>query len=209
MPSSPRRVLALSVALLVAGLAVLVGAVPASAHGDAGVIVIDTPEPRGDLTVGLQVLLTYENDDEPVTGDEVGEIVAVGTGPGGQTIGPQVSLVATDVPGVFAADLTFPAAGMWELTVTSSEPAASATTTVEVADAAPEETDGSDDGDEADEPTTDMTISADDEGSARIVERGSGDGSSTPLLVTLLVAGVLAAAGIAGAVVLRRRNRSS
>ncbi len=206
MPSSPRRVLALFVALLVAGLAGLAGAGPASAHGDAGVIVVDTPEPRGDLTVGLRVLLTYENDDEPVTGDEVGEIVVVGTGPGGQTIGPEAAFVATDVPGVFAVDVTFPAEGTWEVTVTSSEPAASATTTVEVAEPAPSETS---DPDEADEPTSDMTTSVDDEGSARIVERGSGDGSSTPLLVTLLVAGVLAAAGIAGAVALRRRNRSA
>ena len=199
--------LAAAAALFAAvGLAV---AAPASAHGESAVIDIDEPQPMGDLTVGVQILLTYENDAEPVAPDEVGEITAVGVGPGGESFGPESGFEASEVPGVYVAELTFPTAGAWELTISSDVPAATATTTVDVTAAEAEardvdEPDASDDSDAADaggetaEPVE-----------AAIVERGSGGDGPTPLLITLALAGVVLAACIGGAMYLRRRGRST
>ena len=197
--SSPRRALTLLLAVLAALAVGAVGAHPAGAHGEVGVIEIDTPEESGDLTLGLQVRVTFENDGEPVANGELGALSVQGTGPDGQTVGPEAGFVPTEVPGVYSLDLAFPAPGSWDLTVTSTEPEASATMTVQVA---------ADD----DEPTADTImepVPTDGEGSAEIVERGSGGDGPTPLLLTFLVAGVLLVGGVVGAVVLRRRGRAT
>jgi hypothetical protein len=199
-----RAVLALVVALAVLAL----GADPSVAHGGAGVIEIDVPEERGDMTIGLRIRLTYEDDEHPAAEDEVGEITVEGTGPDGETFGPESSFDATEVPGVYAAELTFPAPGTWEVTVSSDEPAATATTTIEIADASsPVAEEPADD--DQDDVTADTVSAVEGEGTAQIVERGSGGDGPTPLLLTLLVVGVLVVALIVGGVVLRRRGRSS
>jgi hypothetical protein len=208
--SSHRRTVRVLVSVLVAVCVGAVGAHPAGAHGDVGVIEIDTPEARGDLTLGLLVRVTFQNDDEPVAEAELGSLSVEGTGPEGQTVGPDAGFVATEVPGVYSLDLVFPAPGSWDLTVTSSEPEATATTTVDVPDgAASDPTDADDPDEETADDTTPETVPVDGEGSAEIVERGSGGDGPTPLLLTLLVAGGLLVAGVAGAVVLRRRARAS
>jgi cobalamin biosynthesis Mg chelatase CobN len=205
-PGIRRGVALLAAAVALVGAIGLAVAAPASAHGEEGVIEIDEPEATGDLTVGVRILLTYENDAEPVASDEVGEITAVGVGPAGETFGPEGGFEASEVPGVYVADLTFPTAGAWELTISSDVPTATATTTVDVTAAQSDggEADASDDSDEVDagsetaEPVE-----------AEIVERGSGGDGPTPLLITLLLAGVVLVAGIVGAVYLRRRGRST
>jgi hypothetical protein len=199
-----RAVLALVVALAVLAL----GADPAVAHGGAGVIEIDVPEERGDMAVGLRIRLTYEDDEHPAAEDEVGEITVEGTGPDGETFGPEAAFDATEVPGVYAAELTFPAPGTWELTVSSDEPAATATTTIEVTDGSAPLDEEPAEG-EQDDVTVDTVSAEEGEGTAQIVERGSGGDGPTPLLLTLLVAGVLVVAGVVGGVMLRRRGRQS
>lgn len=208
--SRPRLVgpLHLLGAAVVALGVVLVGATPSAAHGDAGTIEIDVPEDRGALTVGLRIRLTYDGDEHPVEEADAGEITVEAIGPDGATASPEGTFVATEVPGVYAADLTFPAPGTWEVTVSADEPAASATTTVEVTEDVVTATEDDGGGDEGDEEVAVDTVE-DGEGTARIVERGSGGDGPTPLLVTLLVAGVLVVAGIVGGVMLRRRGRST
>ena len=208
MPRLLRRL-----AALVAVVLAVVVALPAvaSAHGGPGVIEVDEPEARGDLSIGLRIRISYEDDGHTPDAADVGEISVEGTGPGGDTVGPETGFEPTEVPGVYAVELTFPEAGSWDLTITSTEPEATQTTTVEVG--APDADAGSSDG-TGDEPTTDgtaddnsdMTVSS---GEASIVERGSGGDGPTPLLVTLLVAAVLVVGGVAGALVLRRRGRST
>jgi hypothetical protein len=211
---SLRRVVVGLVIVLVAVCVGALGVDPVSAHGDVGVIEIDTPEARGDLTLGLLVRVSFENDGDPVADTELGTLSVEGTGPDGQSVGPEAGFVATEVPGVYSLDLAFPAPGSWELTVTSTGPDASGTTTVQVADgAAPDPaSDATTDTDDADEPTSDTLsepVPTEGEGSATIVERGSGGDGPTPLLLTLLVAGVLLVGGVVGAVALRRRGRTS
>ena len=212
MPLSRARLvgpLRLLGAAVVALAVILVGATPSGAHGDAGTIEIDVPEDRGALTVGLRIRLTYDGDEHPVEEADAGGITVEATGPDGATTSPEGAFVATEVPGVYAADLTFPAPGTWEVTVSADEPAASATTTVEVTEDAV--TAAGDDGGSDDEGGEEVTVDTieDGGGTARIVERGSGGDGPTPLLVTLLVAGVLVVAGIVGGVMLRRRGRST
>lgn len=222
-----RFVASLSLALV----ALLAVPAVASAHGGPGVIEVDEPEARGDLTIGLRIRITYEGDGHTPDAADVGEISVEGTGPGGATVGPETGFEATEVPGVYAIELTFPEAGSWDLTITSEEPAATQSTTVEVGAPDSGTSDGSDD-----EPVTDGTpgdgasddgasddgasgdAGSDDAGDAdavvtadgaEIVERGSGGDGPTPLLVTLLVAAVLVVAGIVGAIALRRRSRDA
>jgi hypothetical protein len=181
-------------------------AAPVSAHGDVGVIEVDAPEPTGDLAIALRIRLTFENDAEPVAEDEVSEISVDGVGPDGATIGPETGFAATDVPGVYSVDLTFPGPGSWDLTITSVEPDATATTTVEVADVVTSTTGPDDTADTTeaadDDATTDTTVA----GTAEIVERGDDD--QTPLLVTLVLAAVVIAGAVGVVLFWRRRNRA-
>lgn len=202
MLRTPARPIVMLLAVLGAVIGVVgLSVAPASAHGDEGIIEVDSPEPVGDLAVSLRIRLTYENDAEPVTEDEVESITVEGTGPDGATVGPETGFAPTDVPGVYSVELTFPSPGSWDLTITSVAPAATATPTVEVAEVTTT-TEADDDTEDSasDDTVTETTVA----GTAQIVDRGDDD--QTPLLVTFVVAAVVIAGVIGSVVFWRRRN---
>ncbi|MBK5224152.1 MAG: hypothetical protein JJE52_15015 [Acidimicrobiia bacterium] len=206
-----------AVALVVAVL-LAIDARPAGAHGGEGAIEVGEPTPAGDLTVTLPIRITYVADGHAA--EEVGPLVVEGTGPGGATFGQSEPFVAGDAPGVFEASLVFPSEGSWELTITSTEPPASAPLIVDVA-AAPvapdepaedEDTDGvpSDDdtdenGDETETGADDTVGSGDPEvgGEARLVDEGDDDGAP---VVAIVLGGLVLLAIIGGVVYWRRRE---
>lgn len=208
-------------AVLVGAIAVLVGlAGPVAAHGGDGLIEVDQPASIGDLTVSLQVRVTYVDDGHAVEPGDLGELTVSGTGPDGASLPPGTTFTPTDVPGVYTAEVTVPAAGAWSLLITSTEPPAEASVEVDVpAPAAdPEEDAPVDDGagvgdgegsapDEAgagdDEITEAITaVSAEDAG-GQLVEQ-SDSGAPLGLLAAMALCLVVAAGGF----VLWRRSQA-
>lgn len=107
------------VALLGAAVALLLGATPASAHGD-GLLFEVTPLPAGDLAVRYDVAVTYENDGDPAGGLDVS---AVATDAGGAALAP-VPLLQGEA-GRYSGVITFPSAGEWTVRVQVADPEAS------------------------------------------------------------------------------------
>jgi hypothetical protein len=92
---------------------------PAGAHGGAGEIVLAGAEPAGPATLALAVEVAYVNDGHPA---EVRSLVLEATGPEGTALGPVEPFRPADVAGRYEGTVAFPAAGTWELTVTSTFP---------------------------------------------------------------------------------------
>jgi YtkA-like protein len=108
--------------LLAAATALVVVLVPgaAQAHGEEGSFEVTSAAPAGDLTVAYDVLLTYDDDGDAAAGATV---ALTGEGPGGATVGP-VALAPTGESGHYAATVTFPAAGQWQLRISGTSPEA-------------------------------------------------------------------------------------
>ena len=102
--------------------AFLVALVPltAQAHGEEGSFEVASATPAGDLTVAYDLLLTYDDDGDAAVGATV---TLRGEGPGGATVGP-VALAPTGESGHYAATVTFPTAGDWQLRITGTSPEA-------------------------------------------------------------------------------------
>jgi hypothetical protein len=108
------------VTVAVAALAAIGAAAPAWAHSDEGVIDVVSVEPQGDGSVRYEVVLTFENDGDPVTGAVV---TMVAEEPGGGVVGP-VDLTPTPIDGHYEAFLVVPSAGAWTVRFTSITPEA-------------------------------------------------------------------------------------
>jgi YtkA-like len=104
----------------IAALLVVLVPVAAEAHGEEGSFEVTTAAPAGDLTVTYDVLLTYDDDGDAAVGATV---ALTGEGPGGATVGP-VALAPTGESGHYAATVTFPAAGQWQLRISGTSPEA-------------------------------------------------------------------------------------
>jgi len=102
-------------------LAVVSPAAPAGAHGAQGTLGIEVTPGAAPLTAKVRVLLEYANDREVAPGATV---TASAAAPGGQTVGAQP--LADEGKGAYETTLTMPAAGQWTVTVTASDPTATA-----------------------------------------------------------------------------------
>ncbi|WP_169984571.1 hypothetical protein [Microbispora sp. H10836] len=110
-------------AVLLAGLALTLGAPAASAHG--GPIKLEV---IGDGDHNVNVLVTYKEDKHPVT--EIVEATLTATATDGRTFGPVPLRSAPEGQNVYRAAEPLPS-GEWKVTVKATEPAkASKTVTV-------------------------------------------------------------------------------
>lgn len=199
---SQRRGVGVLVRLMAATAALVVAtAVPAAAHGAEGELEVGEPEVGAGLEVTVPLRLTYAGDGHAAEAEEVGEITVVATQGDQEALG---EVVPEDAPGVYEARVVLPAAGAWDVTITATEPAATATVTVDAAEAAsePDETTTT----EPAPPTTaESEPETSDTGAGEIVDRDDDGGSSTtPLIVAMVVCLVVAV----GAYVLIRRARA-
>jgi len=171
----------------VAPFAILLAvALPAGAHGSVGTLGIEVTPGAAPLTATVRVLLEYANDREVAPGATV---VAEAIGPDGATVGP--TPLADRGQGSYEAVLTMPAAGPWTVTVTASDPAATASGSVTVS-ATPTATTA---------PDADVRISADQ---ATRERRPSDDGGPSPALLAAVAVVLVAAAGVTFVLVRRR-----
>ena len=99
----------------------------AATHGDTGTMEVVTAEQLEGLQVHLEVGVLHEDGDLA----EEATVTAVLTTAGGARVGP-VQLART-TGARYGADLFLPEPGTWTAVVTSTGPAAEATTTIEVA----------------------------------------------------------------------------
>ena len=127
-PARPSRRLAAAGVLLLTMAAIVLGASPASAHGDEGVLEVVSATPSGTSSV-ITVKLTYENDGEPVADATV---TVAGDNGAGSDLAP-VTMQPGSTGGEFTATVDFPAPGTWTLRVTSVKPEAAVTLTQAIA----------------------------------------------------------------------------
>jgi hypothetical protein len=137
VPTAARPLLAGAAAtgalVILLGVATVVLAPPASAHGPNGLFQPQKSSVVAPLTVAFRVRLIYSNDTDPVTS---GATVTVrGSGPGG-SVGP-VAMGYTGSDGYYTATVTFPAGGNWTMTFLSQNPAAQYVQTETVPSPAP------------------------------------------------------------------------
>ena len=179
--------------LVIAGVLVALGAVgtPAFAHDDSGNLSLDAVA-RADGTVEVQVALSYTNDGHPA---DAAEVSATASGPGGATAGP-VALTPIGLGG-YRGTLSSLDTGAWTVRAESTAPAATAETTVEIAErgtpATPDPDDTTPDGAPGD--------TADD----GVGSGGDGDDGGSGAVPWIVGAVVLVALLGAGAWLLRRR----
>lgn len=197
----PTTLRPLAVALAIA--AGLVTLVPlAAAHGDDGRLEAVSVIPSGDTAV-VTVRLTYENDSEPVN---AATVTVAGEDGAGARLDP-VAMTRTASPGEYAATVTFPSAGTWNLRVTSVNPTATLPLTQEIsADSGVTTTPESSVGTAGDTPTTATTgtvVSPQPSDAATTPRPSDSASSAVPWIVAAVVVAVLIGAA---AVVLRRRR---
>ena len=191
-----RRTPARCVGLVAATTFVLVAfALPAGAHGDDGTMGIEVLPGSAPLTARVRVLVEYANDGDVATGATV---VAAATGPDGAAVGPVP--LAEQGQGNYGATMSLTAPGTWAVTVTATNPAATAqaTVTASATGAPPPTTAGSSStsvarSDAGDEPQTELSFTPDDDS----------DGTS-PLLLAGVAILLAAAAGVTVMLVRRR-----
>jgi hypothetical protein len=127
---SRARHLCLTVALAAVFIAFLgAGAHPASAHGDEGEIRETVVDQSGTNTVRVQIGLLYANDGDPAEDATATVMLA---GPAGETVGPVTMPKTTGSR--YAAEIEVPTTGTWSVAITTVEPEAEATATIEVTD---------------------------------------------------------------------------
>lgn len=174
----------------------------AGAHGVQGTLGIEVAPGAAPLTAAVRVLLEYANDRDVAPGATV---VAEAAGPGGQTVAARP--LADQGKGVYAGTLTMPAAGSWTVTVTATDPVATAQAVV-VVSAVPSPPTAGTGGSTT--TTGDVRTSGDRVDRAAEPSDGGGGGSDDggsggALLVVIGV--VLVAAGVGAVFVVRRRPR--
>ena len=127
-PGPLRRPVAALLAAGVAGaMALLLGAAPASAHSDDGTFRLVSATAAGSSsTITVKLLYT---DDDPVADATV---TVAGDNGKGDTLVP-VTLRPGSAEGDYTGQVDFPAAGTWDLRVTSVKPAAELILTQEIA----------------------------------------------------------------------------
>lgn len=108
------KALRYTMALLLAGLALMLGAPAASAHG--GPIKLEV---TGDGADNVNVLVTYKEDDHPVTAIVMATLVAKSTD--GRSFGPVPLRSAPEGQNLYHAAEPLPA-GEWKVTVKATEP---------------------------------------------------------------------------------------
>ncbi|GIH61958.1 hypothetical protein [Microbispora siamensis] len=108
------KALRYTIALLLAGLALMLGAPAASAHG--GPIKLEV---TGDGADNVNVLVTYKEDDHPVTAIVMATLVAKSTD--GRSFGPVPLRSAPEGQNLYHAAEPLPA-GEWKVTVKATEP---------------------------------------------------------------------------------------
>lgn len=171
---------------MIVGVALVGTTSHAGAHSATGTLGIEATPGPAPLTAHVRVLLEYSNDREVAPGASV---VARAAGPDGHSVG---DTPLTDVGnGVYDGTLTMPAAGSWKVTVTATNPSATADATVAVVAAL------------TPTATTDTIGTSSD---AVSKDRGAGtedDGTSALWIGAVVV--VVAAAVTAGVVLVRRR----
>lgn len=122
-------------ALLVLGLAAgvaVVDAAPAGAHDEVGTVTVAMAEATttasGTASVSYVVDVVYVNDGHPASDATV---TVVAEGPAAVIVGP-VAMTETATPGRYGATVDFPAPGPWTVRFTSLTPLATAETTQDV-----------------------------------------------------------------------------
>ncbi len=113
-----RRLAVLAAVLLTCLWLGLTAAPPASAHGEDGYFEDLRVETTAGLEVTVDAVLLYEGDDDPAPGATV---TLVAEGPQGQVVGPVPMEEGTE-PGRYQGTTTLPAAGTWELRLSSLDP---------------------------------------------------------------------------------------
>jgi hypothetical protein len=182
-------------ATLLAASAVLLGAVPASAHDDEANLELQS-DPVGDagpLSLDLRVSVRFSSDDHLVPDATVS---VTGTGPGGATLPATPMSAVPETEGLYAAELAFPVAGAWSLQVTSTEPAGELAVQVDVPDAEATTTTSA-----AEEPTP---TTEEPEADESVEQQAEDDPDLAPIL--LGVAAVLVLGVVVVALVLRSRK---
>lgn len=192
-PGSGGRRAGAALLLLVAALAAsLASSSPAGAHGDTAELAVEASDPTGELTVHLEVSARFTNDDDLV---EDATVSVTGVGPGGATLDPTPLEPVPDTIGLYGADVAFPAAGAWDLSVSSTEPDGSVTATVEV----PEPTTTT--------AQTSTTSAPTGDGEQAGAEDADEDGASSPL--PWIVLGLAVGVGLGVGFVLWRRRTAA
>ncbi len=156
--------------LLLAPIALLTLAPAVSAHGDVGIFAVDVDGRIEADTVTYEVVLSFENDGDPVDGAVV---TATATpSDGGQPV--SATLASTGAPGTYTTTLTL-RPGTFAVTIASEDPAARIERSVTIPAATPTTTAPVAISPQA--PTTtaardasgDASVSADDDSSSAIV----------------------------------------
>ena len=181
----------LLVCLLALGPVALLGAAPATAHGDEGVLeVIDTvPNAAGD-EVTYTVELTYENDGDPV---DAGSVSATARQAGA---GPQEPIAFASIgEGWYAGTVVFPGPGRWTVAFDAVEPVAAIEVTHQVSATPPPTTTAA--------PTT--TTAPDVGPTLEPAEEDIDEGPPAGLIVGAVLAGAFLVA-IVIILILRRRS---
>jgi hypothetical protein len=192
--SRARRLVAIAALLAIVvstvALAVTAAVDAAPAHGDEGTMTITKAEATSPTSIRVEAGLVYANDEELATGATV---TATATGPGGATAGPAPLSRLDEDSSVYGGDLTVPQPGSWQVQVTSTEPAAEASSTVEVAQAttttAPSATSTT-----AAAPSTTAAELAPETSNAAAT-KDDDDGDSNTGLIALVVAAVVVVGG--------------
>lgn len=181
--------------VLLAGLALVLGAPAAAAHG--GPIKLEV---TGDGADNVNVLVTYKKDGHPVT-----EIVAAtlkATSADGRSFGPVPLRSAPEGQNLYHSAEPLPS-GEWRVTVTATEPS-KAKTTVRVKAGVVAATPAVAALPAADQPTSQATALARN-GAAAATTAGDDDGATgTPLKIGVIVLAALAA--VAAWIVFARRH---
>lgn len=202
-PATGGRVAAAVLILTIAAL--LVGAAPAAAHGDEGVMEITRLEQLGNDQIDLEVGIVYDNDGHQA---EDANVSATFSGPDGASVGPVLLDQVRPGASLYSTTVQVPTGGTWTVLVDSTGPSASAAgelavdtdTLITATTQAPEPTeettdDTTDDGVEAGaDVTADAATAADDAEDA---------GSATTLIA---IAAAVLMVGVGAVLILRRRS---
>ena len=185
-------------ALVVTLGAAAVAAAPAAAHSDDGEMTVTRADATGDTTVEIEVGIVYTNDDDLATEATVTATATISTG---ATVGP------IDVPNtndaLYAATIELPEAGVWTVSLSATDPTASATAEVDTTAVTPTTTAA---------PTTSMTrgptttVSAAKAPSPQAASAPEQDDSSAipPALIAVIAIIIIAVGGAAFAYAQRR-----
>jgi cobalamin biosynthesis Mg chelatase CobN len=179
--------------VLLAGLALILGAPPATAHG--GPIKLEV---TGDGADNVNVLVTYKKDGHPVT--EVVTATLKATSTDGRSFGPVPLRSAPEGQNLYHSAEPLPS-GDWRVTVTATEPS-KAKKTVRVKAGVVDTTSAVAAIPAQDRPANKATAAA------ATTERDDDGGTGTPLTIGIIVLAALAAVA-AWIVFARRHTRAS